>query len=146
MNQHVQAHQKTSTKWAPWWVYFVVIVGANYLRRATSPQGSTPEARLVVALGFSAALFVVITLIYALRAVGDEPPLGVGDRLARWFVGSAAGFPRCGSERRVRADPGGDGVAGTRADLASVERSDESKCTSDMPRVRASHRVTARSG
>ena len=38
MNQQLQAPPETTAKWAPWWVYFVIIVGANYLRRATSPE------------------------------------------------------------------------------------------------------------
>jgi len=48
----------------------VIIVGANYLRRAVLPDGSTPALRVVVALTVSAVLFVVITVIY--RAVVRE--------------------------------------------------------------------------
>ncbi|HWM21405.1 MAG TPA: hypothetical protein VNO51_17055 [Ilumatobacteraceae bacterium] len=64
----MQAQPKMATKWAPWWVYFVIIVGANYVRRGTSPDGSSPEIRVVIALGFSAALCVIITLIYRAAA------------------------------------------------------------------------------
>jgi hypothetical protein len=42
----------------------VIIVGANYLRRAALPDGSVPAVRVVLALGFSAALFVTITITY----------------------------------------------------------------------------------
>ena len=63
-NQHVHEQPTTSTTWAPWWVYLVVVVGANYLRRALVPDGSTPALRVVVALVFSAAVFVAVTVIY----------------------------------------------------------------------------------
>ena len=64
MNQQLQEQTTTSTKWAPWWLYLVIIVGANYLRRAVFPDGSTPSARVVLALVISAVLFVTITIIY----------------------------------------------------------------------------------
>ncbi len=54
----------TSTPWAPWWVYVAAVVGANYLRRALLPDGSTPALRVVVALGFSAAIVVAVTIIH----------------------------------------------------------------------------------
>jgi hypothetical protein len=65
--RRLDKHEKpatTSTRWAPWWVYLVIIVGANYLRRAVLPDGSTPALRVVVALAASAVLFVVITIAY----------------------------------------------------------------------------------
>jgi len=64
MNQQVQQQPTTSTRWAPWWVYFVIIVGANYLRRALLPDGGTPALRVVIALALSAVLFAAITIIY----------------------------------------------------------------------------------
>ena len=63
-DQHLHEQPTTSTRWAPWWVYVVVVVGANYLRRALVPDGSTPALRVVVALVFSAAIFVAVTVIY----------------------------------------------------------------------------------
>lgn len=63
-NQQLQERPTMTTKWAPWWVYLVIIVAANYLRRAALPDGSAPVVRVVLALGFSAALFVTITIIY----------------------------------------------------------------------------------
>ena len=44
MNQQPQEQPTTSTKWAPWWVYLVIIVGANYLRRAVVADGGIPRA------------------------------------------------------------------------------------------------------
>jgi hypothetical protein len=63
----------TTARWAPWWVYLVVIVGANYLRRAALPDGSTPALRVAVALVLSAALFVVITIVYRIAVRRDGP-------------------------------------------------------------------------
>jgi hypothetical protein len=66
-SQHVPAHPRTSIKRAPWWVYLVIILGANYLRRVALPDASTPAARVLVALIFSVAAFVTITVIYRTR-------------------------------------------------------------------------------
>lgn len=68
MNQQLREQPTTTTKWAPWWVYLVVIVGTNYLRRAAFPDGSSPAIRVAVALAFSAALFVFVTLVYRAAA------------------------------------------------------------------------------
>ena len=48
-------------------MYLVIIVGANYLRRAALPDASTPALRVALALAVSATLFVIITIAY--RAV-----------------------------------------------------------------------------
>ena len=72
MNQQLQEQATTSTKWAPWWLYLVIIVGANYLRRAVLPDGSTPATRVVVALAVSAVLFLAITIIYRAAVQRDD--------------------------------------------------------------------------
>lgn len=52
-------------RWAPWWLYVVVIVGANYARQMIIPFGTVPEwADVVLALALAAALFVAITAAY----------------------------------------------------------------------------------
>lgn len=62
-----------SRRWAPWWTYLLVILGANHLRRAGGVEGSTPGTRVVLALAIAAALFVVITVLYrALIARGSR--------------------------------------------------------------------------
>jgi hypothetical protein len=71
MKQQHQVQETTSTKWAPWWLYLVIIVGANYLRRAVLPDGSTPAARVVLALAVSTVLFVATTIIYRATVRGD---------------------------------------------------------------------------
>jgi hypothetical protein len=53
-----------STTWAPWWIYLVAIVGANAVRRAVVGDLGAPAVRVVVALAFSAALFVAVTAIH----------------------------------------------------------------------------------
>jgi hypothetical protein len=42
----------------------VVIVGANYLRKAAVGEGDEPALRITVALAFSAVLFCVITVVH----------------------------------------------------------------------------------
>ncbi len=64
MTQQVQEQATTPTKWAPWWIYLVIIVGVNYLRRAVVADGGAPAVRIVVAFAFSATLFIVITVVY----------------------------------------------------------------------------------
>jgi hypothetical protein len=58
------ARPATSAKWAPWWIYVVIIVGANYLRRAVAVDGGGPAMRVIIALAVSAVLFVAITVVY----------------------------------------------------------------------------------
>ncbi|HYZ67427.1 MAG TPA: hypothetical protein VE666_06420, partial [Mycobacterium sp.] len=53
--------------WAPWWLYLVVILGANYARQAVMPFGAIPEwAVVLVVLAGSAALFAIVTAAYRL--------------------------------------------------------------------------------
>lgn len=55
----------TSTKWAPWWVYLIVLLGANYLRAYLMPAGTLPEPVIVaIALVQAAVLFVIVTAIW----------------------------------------------------------------------------------
>jgi hypothetical protein len=54
----------TSDRWAPWWMYLVVIVGVNHLRRAGGVEGGSPAVRVVLALSIAAALFIAITVLY----------------------------------------------------------------------------------
>ena len=74
MDQQLELRPTTSAKWAPWWLYVVIIVDANYLRWAALDEGSTPPMRFVVALTFSAVLFAVITVVH--RAT--RPPMSSG--------------------------------------------------------------------
>ncbi len=56
---------RESSRWAPWWVYLIVILGGNYLRQATMPVGTVPEwaVGLIVA-AISATLFVLVTAVH----------------------------------------------------------------------------------
>lgn len=51
-----------STRWPPWWIYLVVLLGANHLRAGLMPVGTVPEPVVVViALVQAAALFTIVT-------------------------------------------------------------------------------------
>lgn len=53
----------------PWWVYLLIILGANYLRRAIVPFGTVPEwADVAIAVAASVLLFMVITAVYRITA------------------------------------------------------------------------------
>ena len=95
MNQQVQQQPTTSTRWAPWWVYFVIIVGANYLRRALLPDGGTPALRVVIALAVSAVLFAVITVIYRLDGPKARNVHDVDHGVARRDSAAAGRRRRC---------------------------------------------------
>ena len=54
-----------ASRWAPWWVYVAVLVGANWLRQYILPFGVLPEiADGGLALALAAVLFVIITAIH----------------------------------------------------------------------------------
>jgi hypothetical protein len=51
--------------WAPWWIYLIVLLGANYTRQLVIPFGAIPEwAVVLVVLAGSALLFGIITVAY----------------------------------------------------------------------------------
>jgi hypothetical protein len=55
----------SAAKWAPWWIYLIVILGGNYLRQALIPSDALPEWDVVVVvLAISAALFAAVTALY----------------------------------------------------------------------------------
>ncbi len=57
--------RKTPSRWAPWWVYVLVILGANYARQLIMPFGTLPEwAVVLIAVAISVTLFVVITAVH----------------------------------------------------------------------------------
>lgn len=62
-----------SNRWAPWWLYLVVIIGANYLRRGVLPEPDAPGLRVLVALGVSAVLFALITALHRAQARRGTP-------------------------------------------------------------------------
>jgi hypothetical protein len=52
-------------RWAPWWVYLIIILGANYLRQAILPFDTVPEwAVVLIAITISGILFVAITAVH----------------------------------------------------------------------------------
>lgn len=56
---------RSSGRWAPWWVYLVVLLPANQLRAWVMPVGLVPEpVVVVVALAQAAVLFVTVTALW----------------------------------------------------------------------------------
>jgi hypothetical protein len=55
-------------------VYLSIIVGVNYLRRAILPEPGEPAQRVLLALAFSAALFIVITITYRVGSRRQASP------------------------------------------------------------------------
>ena len=87
-------------RWAPWWIYLVIILGANYVRRAVVGDGGPPAVGVVVALAIAVALFTIITLAYRANVRRDRtdamaPPMQSRDedpdRAANDSVGSGRG-------------------------------------------------------
>jgi hypothetical protein len=72
MKHQPPAHVARSTRWAPWWLYLVIIVGANYLRRAIVADGDIPAVSVVIALAQSAMLFVIITVVHRAHARSER--------------------------------------------------------------------------
>jgi hypothetical protein len=54
-------------RWAPWWIYLIVLLGANYIRAYLLPGDNLPVVIVVaIALGQAAALFFLTTLLWRL--------------------------------------------------------------------------------
>ena len=63
----------TTRKWAPWGVYLVVLLGANYLRGLLLPGSSLPlPVTVAIAVGQAAVLFVIVTAIWRLIRRGKN--------------------------------------------------------------------------
>jgi hypothetical protein len=57
--------QRETSRWAPWRVYLILILGANYLRQLVLPFGTVPEwADALLAVSIAAALFLAVTAVY----------------------------------------------------------------------------------
>ena len=57
----------STSKWAPWWIYLIVLLGANYVRSFAMAGSSLPEFVVAaIAIGQAALLFVVVTAIWRL--------------------------------------------------------------------------------
>jgi len=52
------------SRWAPWWVYVVIIVGAN-LAKQQLIEGRVPDiANVAITLAMVGVLFALITAVY----------------------------------------------------------------------------------
>lgn len=36
-------HPSERSRWAPWWLYVIVILGANYIRQVVMPSALSPS-------------------------------------------------------------------------------------------------------
>lgn len=64
-----------SQKWAPWWMYLIVLLGANYVRAYVIVGDRFPTfVTVAIALGQGALLFLIITVIW--RFAKRESRLG----------------------------------------------------------------------
>lgn len=69
--RRTSSHSSTSQRWAPWWIYLIVLLGANYLRSMVLPGDSLPlPATVAIAVGQAAILFVIATAIWRLARRG----------------------------------------------------------------------------
>lgn len=56
---------RTSSMWAPWWLYLIVLLGANYARSYFLPGGSMPlPVTAAIAIGQAAVLFLIVTAVW----------------------------------------------------------------------------------
>lgn len=54
-----------SDKWAPWWIYLIVLLGANYLRVYLMQESSLSEPLVAAfAVGQAALLALIITAVW----------------------------------------------------------------------------------
>lgn len=59
---------QSADKWAPWWVYLIVILGANYVRHYFVPMEDMATPIVVaIAVTQAAILFGIITVIWRLK-------------------------------------------------------------------------------
>lgn len=61
-----------SKAWAPWWIYLMVLLGANYLRiYLLSGSGLSVPVGAIIAIVQAAILFVLVTAIWRTTRRGD---------------------------------------------------------------------------
>lgn len=60
-----QGPRPQEPRWAPWWVYLIVLLGANYLRASLLPGDVFPTAVTVaIAAAQAAVLFTIVTIVW----------------------------------------------------------------------------------
>jgi hypothetical protein len=66
MSQSTRTNTEQRTdRWPPWWVYLIVIVASNGVRRVVFPRGDMSiMLDVVIALGFTAVIVVLTTMVY----------------------------------------------------------------------------------
>ncbi len=70
---HVSGQVASAQKWAPWWIYLIVLLGANYARNYFLPGSSLPPPLIAaIGIGQAALLFVTITAIWRFSRRGQS--------------------------------------------------------------------------
>ncbi|MET7707374.1 hypothetical protein [Micromonospora sp. NPDC005413] len=64
----MRAEEQQNGKWAPWWVYLVVILGCNYVKQYLV-QDLPVVVNAAITIVLVGALFLAITVVY--RSVRD---------------------------------------------------------------------------
>lgn len=58
-------------KWAPWYVYVVLIVGANLVKQSLM-NGMPAAANIAVTVVLAGAIFIGITVVYRAMSAGKQ--------------------------------------------------------------------------
>lgn len=66
----MSAEEQQNGKWAPWWVYLVVILGCNYVKQYLV-QDLPVVVNAAITIVLVGALFLAITVVYrSVRGAG----------------------------------------------------------------------------
>ncbi|SNY55518.1 hypothetical protein SAMN05421748_116161 [Paractinoplanes atraurantiacus] len=68
----MNARKQTDGRWAPWWVYVVIIVGSNYVKQYFL-QDQPVIANVAVTLVLAGGLFLGITAVYRKMRGVNQP-------------------------------------------------------------------------
>lgn len=62
-----------TSRWAPWWLYLIILLPANYLRdHLMSGHDVPPVVSVIAAVGQAFLLFVVITALWRASRPGAD--------------------------------------------------------------------------
>ncbi|GAA4936186.1 hypothetical protein GCM10025331_21960 [Actinoplanes utahensis] len=61
--EHMPSKKPGDARWAPWWVYVIVIVGGNYVKQHFV-QDRPVAINAAITLALAGSLFLLITAVY----------------------------------------------------------------------------------
>jgi hypothetical protein len=68
----LSAKKQSDGRWAPWWVYVVIIVGANYVKQHFVQEWPV-AVNAAITLVLAGSLFLGITAVYRSMRSADRP-------------------------------------------------------------------------